>query len=176
MSLCRRSWARERFITYKNFSTFHPFSYVKNESYFWKWLLRKVVAEGLWVQKEADGWVLEHAEQTVYFILFILFWMICHWLLRKLHKAKTIVLILLWWNALYFQRITALVLQQQQQSGRNISAKQNRMNFISISSRRPVSLCPASPHCTEDSERKIWGTLIITEKSCARWTDYHPVV
>lgn len=37
------------------------------------WLIRKVVADRLWVQKEADGWVLEHAEQTAYFILFILF-------------------------------------------------------------------------------------------------------
>lgn len=104
------SWARESFITYNNFSTFHPVYYVKNESYFWMWLIRKVVAEGLWVQKEADGRVLEHAEQTAYFILFILFSMISPWVLRKLHKTKTIVLILLWWHALYFQRITALVL------------------------------------------------------------------
>lgn len=37
------------------------------------WLIWKVVAEGLWVQKEADGRVLEHAKQTSDFILFILF-------------------------------------------------------------------------------------------------------
>lgn len=74
------------------------------------WLIRKVVAEGLWVQKEADGRVLEHAEQTAYCTLFILFQMIGPWVLRNLHKTKTIVLILLWWHALYFQRITALVL------------------------------------------------------------------
>lgn len=55
---------------YKKFSTFFAVYYVKNESYFWQWQIRKVVAEGLRVQREAD----EHAEQTAYFILFILFW------------------------------------------------------------------------------------------------------
>lgn len=59
---------------YKNLSTFSAVYYVKNESYFWQWQIRKVVAEGLRVQREADGRVLEHAEQTAYFILFILFW------------------------------------------------------------------------------------------------------
>lgn len=29
--------------------------------------------------------------------------------------------------------------------------------------KRPVSLCPACPHCTEDSESKTWGILIRAE-------------
>lgn len=73
------------------------------------------MAEGLQVQREADGRVLEHAEQTASFCLFSSKALSC-WVLGVLHKTETIVLILLWQHALDFKRITALVLQQQQQS------------------------------------------------------------
>lgn len=47
------------------------------------------------------------------------------WVLGMLDQTETIVLILLWCHAPDFKRITALVLEQQQQTGWNISAKQN---------------------------------------------------